>query len=455
MSVIINKASDPQYGFLIGQINEVEFLPKYVPAFIILNLSVLLEIVMILLWNKEDFIMCDGPQDTQIEYPADQSVSQKYLQQTGATSRRDESLVMGGDSRGDLEEEGTAIKRIGAGIISSSPSNDVERSSHHSLPIEGTPVSLLRKKNPQLKLFKLIVRIDWRIVKYFILFTVFGVIMAPCNFIFLSYKQNCGPAGQKCNFSKLSGTVLVSQAASETAFFFVMPWILKRVSKSVCLAVAFVILAIRFHVYAQFYYSDKIPPYSALLLECGHGIPYSIVVTIIAEVSLSAANQSRFFIPELRKFGYLSDIDNSTPAQIRSEENSIKMALRATMQALNSSLFEGLGFGLGNLLAGLSLDANKYVHESIQLTDYSATWFIFATSAVVCLIFHQILEVTKSRLSDSFKPREGTRIFELMKLPQPARRSKRKQDSNKSELKLLENLHESAQPVTSGLGLGV
>jgi len=52
------------FGVLIGQINEsVPFLPKYVPAFFVLIISLLLEIVLLALWPNRHFVMGGSLQD--------------------------------------------------------------------------------------------------------------------------------------------------------------------------------------------------------------------------------------------------------------------------------------------------------------------------------------------------------------------------------------------------------
>lgn len=119
------------------------------------------------------------------------------------------------------------------------------------------------------------------------------------------------------------------------------------------------------------------------------------------------ANQSRLFIPELRRLGFLSEISPDTPKeQIEAEEKSIKMALRATMQAIFDGFMAGLGQGAGALLCGIF----------IELYNYIKLWQLFFVVALSSLVLHQLCELTRSRWSDTYKPPRGTKAFEIMQL---------------------------------------
>lgn len=126
----------------------------------------------------------------------------------------------------------------------------------------------------------------------------------------------------------------------------------------------------------------------------------------MADVALMFANESRLFIPELRKFGYLSDSKELPREQVEAEERSIKMALRATMQALFGGFMDGLGMGAGNLLCGLLL----------ELYSYTTLWQLFAAIALGSLLLHQLTELSRSRWSDTFRPKRGTKSWEIMQL---------------------------------------
>ena len=147
---------------------------------------------------------------------------------------------------------------------------------------------------------------------------------------------------------------------------------------------------------------NQISPYWALVGEWGHGIAFGIFCTILADVALMFANQSKLFIPELRKLGYLTDTKDQEI--IQAEENSIKMALRATMQAIFGGLMDGLGSGIGNMVCGIVVEAYSYIR----------LWQFFTILSVGACVVHQLVEITNCRWSDTYKPRVGTKAFEIM-----------------------------------------
>lgn len=119
------------------------------------------------------------------------------------------------------------------------------------------------------------------------------------------------------------------------------------------------------------------------------------------------ANQCRLYIPELRRLGYLSQVTPDTPKElIEAEENSIKMTLRATMQAILDGFLAGLGLGAGALMCGVVID----------LFNYIRMWQVFLLISLVSLVLHQLVELTGSRFSDSYKPAAGTKADEIKRL---------------------------------------
>lgn len=84
------------FGWLIGQINETPLLPKYVPAFLVLAGSLLLEIVLVLLWPKRHF---DMTADEKQPAAAMSNGDQKQQQQ------RDVSFSGGGGGGGNTRED--------------------------------------------------------------------------------------------------------------------------------------------------------------------------------------------------------------------------------------------------------------------------------------------------------------------------------------------------------------
>lgn len=248
-----------------------------------------------------------------------------------------------------------------------------------------------QNKNLQVTLFKMILSEDRRMIKYLVLFTMYGMLISPINFLFLSMEEVCKKSESKCNFSNLAGTVLISQASIETVAFFVMPWFLSFISRPLMFTCGLIMMASRNFFYAGFYYTSGISPYWALIAEWGHGISYGIFATLLADVALMFANQSAMFIPHLRKSGFISQIGSVSSDKIRAEEVAIKMALRATMQAVYGGVMDGLGQGAGCLVSGVVYDVYGYI----------TLWQLFTIIAISTCVLHQLVEATRSRFSDN------------------------------------------------------
>lgn len=105
-------------------------------------------------------------------------------------------------------------------------------------------------------IFKLILDTDGRLIKYMILITLIGIMLAPINFIALSLNEVCDERG--CEFSQLEGLVIANQGLSESASFLVSPWILPHFSRTSLLAFSMLTLFARYFFYANFYYTADV-----------------------------------------------------------------------------------------------------------------------------------------------------------------------------------------------------
>lgn len=152
---------------------------------------------------------------------------------------------------------------------------------------------------------------------------------------------------------------------------------------------------------------NQLSPYTAIVAEWPTSISYAMFCTLMAEVALMFANQSRVFIPELRRLGYLTKVTPDTPKElIEREENSIKMSLRATMQAIFDGFMSGFGLGCGSLTCGVLMD----------LFDFVKFWQFFCLLSTLTVIVHQTVELTRSKYSDTYRPLKNTKAYELMQL---------------------------------------
>lgn len=392
------------YGYIIGQINDTPYLPKYVPSFLILVVSNLIEMVLMLCWNKEAFVLGDSesPEDCRNQLNRRPENDQLSGLSTPIAVSHAGSLRINKQAsialRGILSND-DLIGKLNS--LSETKRDQPERSIKSPSLVQKTFVNPSdteanqdakqgeqQTANLQVVLFKMIMKNDGRLIKYLILYIIFGLIAAPVNFLFMSFEDVC--MKENYNFSNLAGAVIISQAVLETVGFFVMPYtknILNRISiVSICL----VIFIARSVYYAFFYYDSGNSLYWALVAEWSHGFGFAMYTSLMCDLALMFANQSSFFIPQLRQLGILSDPNVVGPAKSFAEEQSIKIALRATMQAAFGGALDGLGSGLGNLGSGIIYDSLGYVR----------LWQVTAAVCVATFIIHLAVEFSRSHFSD-------------------------------------------------------
>lgn len=223
----------------------------------------------------------------------------------------------------------------------------------------------------QLVLLKLIVKRDSNIIKYIIIFTIFGILLfIHLNFFLLHVEYLCSQKGY--NFSNVFGSMIVAQSISEIfCFLVIVPVYMPRVGRIGSLITCTFIFAIRYLYYGTYY--QYYSPYTALPTEFCHGFAYGITYTLITDVALDCVNQVDDYLPELiaRKI-----VDPNI------DSNILKLPLRATMQGVFSGAFDGLGAGLGALIAGIYLDNSTY----------TSLWLTCAVGSIVCAIVYPLTE---------------------------------------------------------------
>lgn len=258
-------------------------LPKYIPAFLTMHISVLIEIVLILMWNDDDFKMGDKPNRDSPKQSkkssADTSSEIRYKLSVANLDEKPEKKSQ--DVRSYIPEEfelqtsKNSITRENNNYIS--PDTFIEESKQGetkrfapyadekvltvgkqslSSIISVDPQPTEKPKNLQWILFKMIFKEDGRLFKYLILFTMAGFILTPMNFLFISLSDVCKEKG--CNFSRLAGSVLISQATIETLCFLIVPLVLPRVHRFYSLTFGMIVMISRYVFYSLFFYTSDV-----------------------------------------------------------------------------------------------------------------------------------------------------------------------------------------------------
>lgn len=355
--------------------------------------------ILVLLWDDDVFVIRSAPdlwlegKNAQLERKGFDSPAMGSLagsirldKQTGRTLR---DLVAADDLNVRLQSlaesarsPGNTLRHRGQVLDLSVIGADLETTGSKSQPTK-------QDRNLQVILLKWISQADGRCIKYLWLYVMFGIAYSPFHFIFLTLEEATKERGN--SFSDLAGTVIVSQAAIESIAFYIMPWLSQIASQTSLLVFGMIILVLRNLFYGYFYYTSEISLYWAVVAEWGHGIPYSIYCSLQAEIALMFANQCARFIPKLIELGILSNPVHVSRDTAKREEESIKVLLRATMNAIFSGASDGLGQGVGCLVCGLVYDYFGYVN----------LWRMMLYITIATLVVHLVVEASRSHYSDS------------------------------------------------------
>lgn len=355
------------HGLIIGQINEIPYLPKYVPGFMVLTMANLLDTILIWLWPKEYFKMVvltakqeSFGESTKVDEKAQKSESMltKSLmpkeQVLAYMKCRILSVFRRGSSK-QVEDNKEPPKIVVSNevdiekCIACQPSKEMQQT-------EEEPIS----KMCQFQILRMLFSRDLRLILYLGVYTCAGMLIAPLNFFFISLSKICHSEGT-CEFSSLTGYLQASMAGSETILFYYMKRLKAVVNRLNLCCLAFGVAAVKFTFYATIW--PEVNPYYSLLVELLHGIYFGIFLQLFVEVGHMFANEVSFILPELIEKGV---VKKGTPVE------KLKLSLAATMQALFACAQDGLGRGLGSLVYGLIISGY----------DFQTLWTILCIGSV-------------------------------------------------------------------------
>lgn len=288
------------FGLIIGQINEVPFLPKYVPAFMIMCISFFFDFIAMWLWPPEYFAMV----------PLDRSKKSKSEQKRKSIVPREVVLAQmktkilwlvsfGYYKKSQIDNQTKTF---------SSPSNILTISngtlvkSDTCIDAKGkekvTPNSNDEKidRKTQTKILVTLLRKDVRIVFYLLLFACAGASIAPLSFFFISLSNICHQ-DKTCDFSQLAGMLQVSMTCVETVVFVYIKTISDKIGRLNVCAFGIFLCTIKYTFYATIW--TGISPYYALLSEMLHGASFGIFLTSSVEMGHLFANEVEFILPDL------------------------------------------------------------------------------------------------------------------------------------------------------------
>lgn len=365
------------FGMVIGQINEVWFLPKYVPGFLILISASLLDLFCVWLWPKEYFEMVSS---------SDVSAKAKEADKRGGGSAMMKSLmpreVVWAHAKGQLRSLATcsclcprsvnATKMETSGkALGELPKISVELAASERRSTGGGAIggkspsgAAALDRRTQIRILLLLLRRDLRIVPYLLMFVCAGFSIIPISFFFMSLSQICHQQ-LTCDFSQLGGFLQVSMAIAETILFIYIKRIIAKLGRLNTVAISFLLTALKYTFYATLW--NQVDPHFALISELPHGVVFGIYLTLMVEMGHLFASEVEHIIPELQDRGLIGpEVDCG----------KLKLSLAATMQSLIASANDGIGRGVGALIFGLILD--KY--------SYQTLWWIIGIGAALVLV---------------------------------------------------------------------
>lgn len=351
------------FGLIIGQVNEIWFLPKFVPAFMILILSSLLDMSLFWLWPEEYFRMVtlDEIEAIESKHKAQQVAenpdgnSKLNLMTRSLMSREVVWLHMKWKLRSLFrcpcfsaapEKNPTSLpdgqtNGSTAVVISSQE----QLTSQRALNARGI------NKSTQVKILFLLIRRDVRISLYFFLFTLAGLNIMSANFFFISLKEVCRSGGN-CNYSNLAGLLQATMASAETLLFIYIKELMNFFGRVNLAGISLLLLTIKFGFYGTIW--SSVNPYYSLCIEMIHGIVFGILLTIQVETAHEFANEVEFILPELKEREIVKEEDNQNVSKL-------KLSLSATMQSLMSCANDGIGRGFGALVYGIVVHKYSYI----------------------------------------------------------------------------------------------
>lgn len=379
------------FGFIIGQINEVWFLPKYVPGFLVLVSSSLLDMFIIWLWPKEYFIMSTST-NKQVKTDQQLTVDDKKMKKGSAMTKcllpkevvwahakkKLKSLVTCSCFSAGLDEpvelmppSAISIERIPGSIDSiDDKSIDSKKGALNDNRRNVKQHSKIEKK-VQMQILFLLIRRDARIIPYLIMFICAGATIVPVSFFFMSLAERCHE-NDSCNFSQLGGFLQVSMAIAETILFIYIKRITETIGRLNTIAIAFLLTAVKYTFYGSPLW-PQVDPYFSLVSELPHGIIFGTFLTSMVELGHLFATEVEFIVPELVDKGIIDKADSEV----------LKLSLAATMQALISSFNDGFGRGLAALAFGLIVD-----HYS-----YRTLWLTVGIGAAIVFIIIEVINI--------------------------------------------------------------
>jgi hypothetical protein len=366
------------FGLVVGQLNEIWFLPKYVAGFMVLVLASLVNMFVVYLWPAEYFVMVTP---SMMKKESEQRrFSEERLSSGGrkTTSSMTKSLMpkemVWAHAKRQLWKLATCSCLSSSSLDDeTTKTGDVQQQQvygqeHNDETEISRTVSV--DKGTQLRILALLLRRDPRIIAYLLLFVASGAAIVPISFFFMSLSEICH-TDNKCNFSQLGGFLQVAMAVAETFIIVYIKQIIAKIGRLNTMSIAFGLTAAKYIFYGTIW--PTVDPHYSLLTELTHGVIWGIFLTLSVEVAHMFSTEVEYVLPELLQRDVIKDNSEASLEKL-------KLSLSATMQALVASASDGLGRGVGALIYGLIID----------VYSFHTLWMVIGLGTLLVLVVLQV-----------------------------------------------------------------
>lgn len=327
------------FGLIIGYVNDVYFLPKFVPAFLVLSGATLLEIFLIWLIPNEVFALA-------------------HLNSDDIVAIKDKTSEMRILTDPEIYER---MKLKFYSIFKLKCTTDNQSTFGKQVAIKKKEVNF----KTQFLILKKLVQSEKMILVYLVLAILNGISTAMLGFFFIYLSKFCI---DDCNFSRLAGYLQSVPAICELFFFMTMTQFRKFTGNINMLGIFSIYLAFRFGFYAFFF--NYVDPHLSILIESLQGPAWGAISVILVEKANKFSQLTEQILPQLSNTGLIDGY----------EKKELVSVVTSTMQAIYHSAMNGVGHASGSLLAG-------FISDRIS---FEFLWFIlsimFATLSILLLV---------------------------------------------------------------------
>lgn len=190
----------------------------------------------------------------------------------------------------------------------------------------------------QWRLFREVASRRRSIFVYLTLFVLSGAIMSQQWLYFILYLQEI----HRADFAFVSSFALMCNAIAELPFFALAGPIINTLGRYQTLALSFVSIGARYLLYMYLLPNSSV--YLVIISESFQGPCFSLFYVVMTEVA-NDYSQCEAAIEKVMDEGLVSNNPDNV--------DKLRQALRATMQSIVSSCYEGLGLGIGSIAGGL------------------------------------------------------------------------------------------------------